>query len=106
MSEHDEEGYTGPAKVLLDNHEIDVSVTLRGYFQPIDGYYHWYGRIAANDALSGAVGGVRKAAVLRTPEGEAQGQIGDPDPWHRLRITGTSTPPYRVPTSLEEIEGR
>jgi hypothetical protein len=105
MSEHDEEGYAGPATVLLEDAEIEVSVVLRGYFQPIDGYYHWYGRIAANQALSDAVAGVKKTAVLRTPEGEATGQIADPDPWNRLRITGTSTPPYRLPTSLEEIEG-
>ena len=101
----DDEGYTGPATVVVDDAEIEASVVLRGYFQPIDGFFHWYGRIAANDALSAAVGRSKKTAVLRTPEGEASGTIGDPDPWNRLRITGTSRPPFAVPTSLEEIEG-
>lgn len=104
--DHDDEGYTGPATVQLDDAEFEVSVQVRGYFQPIDGFFHWYGRIAANDALSAAVGGGKKTGVLRTPEGEASGVIGDADPWNRLRITGTSRPPFAVPTSLEEIEAQ
>lgn len=69
MSEHDhdEEGYTGPATVLLDDTELEVSVQLRGHFQPIDGYYHWYGRIAASEALSELVGGVKKTAGVAYP---------------------------------------
>lgn len=102
--EHDD-GYTGPASIILGDTEVEVSVKLRGHFQPIDGYFHWYGRIAANDALSELIGNAKRTALIRTSEGEATGQIADPDPWQRLRITGTSRPPYSVPTSLEEIEG-
>lgn len=70
-----------------------VIVTLRGRFQPIDGRYHWYGRITANAELSELVGGKKTAALLRTPHGCAQGQLSDPDPWRRYRITGCGTPP-------------
>lgn len=103
--EHDDDGYTGPATVILDGAEVEVSVQLRGHFQPIDGFYHWYGRIAANDALTKLVGDVKRTAELRTPEGQATGEIADPDPWRRLRITGTSRPPFHVPTTLAEAEG-
>jgi Domain of unknown function (DUF4873) len=102
-AEHDD-GYTGPATLVLDDAEVSVTevpitVTLRGHFQPIDGYYHWYGRIAENAELNELVGGKRTAAVLRTPHGVADGRLSDPDPWQRYRITGRGTPPFPVGSS-------
>jgi hypothetical protein len=103
--EHDDEdGYTGSATLLVEETELVVDVRLRGHFQPIDGYYRWYGRIAANTRLDEIAGGRRKPAEIRTPSGSAKGEISDPDPWGRYRIMGTSTPPFHVPTSLEELE--
>jgi hypothetical protein len=101
--EHDEEGYEGPATLIVDESELDVSVVLRGYFEPIDGFYHWYGRIQTNDELSALLGGKNKAAVLRTTGGEAVGQLSYPDTWGRYRIAGTSRPPFPVATSLEDL---
>jgi hypothetical protein len=91
-----EEGYTGPATLQVKDVELTVQVELRGYFQPIDGYYHWYGRLAASEQLSELVAGRKTAAHLRTPEGAAAGELSDPDPWNRYRITGTSRPPFTV----------
>jgi hypothetical protein len=93
-----EEGYTGAATLLVGDAEFAVEVDLRGYFQPIDGYYHWYGRIAAHEDLARLLGARRSAGELRTPEGAARGEISDPDPWGRYRILGTSTPPFAVAT--------
>ncbi|SFQ18166.1 protein of unknown function [Amycolatopsis arida] len=104
MSEHDEDGYTGPATLVVEDTEIPVEVELRGHFQPIDGYYHWYGRVKANDRLAELAGGRKKPAEIHTPEGSAKGEVSDPDPWDRYRIMGTSTPPFAVPRSLDEIE--
>ena len=103
--DHDEDGYTGTASLTVGEDIFDVEVELRGHFQPIDGYYRWYGRIAAHEALSAALGGKKADAVLTTPEGEANCQLSDPDPWDRYRVMGTSTPPFHVPKTLEEIEG-
>jgi hypothetical protein len=94
----EEEGYAGPATLIVGGAELAVEVVLRGQFEPIDGHYHWYGRIGARDGLS--VG----AAVLRTTLGEAEGQLSDPDPWGRYRITGTGRPPFPVATSLADVE--
>jgi hypothetical protein len=102
MSE--DEGYEGPAILIVDESTMDVNVVLRGYFEPIDGRYHWYGRIRASDQVSELLDGKNKPAVLRTPEGEAAGQLSDPDTWGRYRIAGTSRPPFTVATSLEELE--
>jgi Domain of unknown function (DUF4873) len=101
MSEHDDDGYTGEATLIFGDEEVAVSVDLRGYFQPIDGRYHWYGRIKANDEVtSRAEGGVR-SALLRTPTGQAEGTLTDPDPWGRYRVGGISTPPYRIEEPAE-----
>lgn len=100
-----EDGYTGVATLLVGGEEFSVDVDLRGHFQPIDGRYRWYGRIRRHEQLSALLGGKRHDAVLRTAEGQASGQLSDPDLWDRYRITGTSRPPFAIATSLTEIDG-
>ena len=90
----DGDGYAGPATLTACETQFAVEVELRGHFQPIDGRYHWYGRIAAHPGLSSAVGSARTAGVLTTAEGSAPCELSDPDPWGRIRVTGTSTPPF------------
>ncbi|MFF5716484.1 DUF4873 domain-containing protein [Streptomyces buecherae] len=96
--EHEHEaGYRGPATLEFGGEERAVDVELRGTFQPVDGRYHWYGRVIGAPELVALLGGKRTAALVRTPQGEARGELSDPDPWDRYRVTGTSTPPFRVP---------
>lgn len=102
MHEHDEDDYRGPAILVADDREIPVEVVLRGHFQPIDGRFHWYGRLSASDSVRQAAEGKRKTVVLRTEVGEASGTLSDPDPWGRYRITGTGKPPFAVPQELPE----
>jgi hypothetical protein len=71
----DDEGYTGRATLVVADRELTVEVDLRGHFQPIDGRYHWYGRVLPHDELD---------------------EVSDPDPWRRYRITGVSTPPFAL----------
>ena len=100
MNEHDEDGYAGTATLVVGDRELAVEVDLRGHFQPIDGRYHWYGRLAGNTDLTAIAGGRKTKATIRTPEGSADGELSDPDPWGRYRIMGSSTPPFAVPTTL------
>ena len=101
MSEHDhaghaEEGYDGPATLQADQDDpIDVEVTLRGLFQPIDGHYHWHGRVARDERVD-ALGRAGATVVLNTPGGRATGRLSDVDPWGRFRIAGVGRPPYAV----------
>ncbi|HVK25526.1 MAG TPA: DUF4873 domain-containing protein [Actinokineospora sp.] len=102
MDNHPEDdGYSGPATLIVGELELDVRVELRGHFQPIDGYYRWYGRIDADAAVTDAAGGRKTKATLRTPGAEADGELSDPDPWGRYRIMGTSRPPFVVQTTLD-----
>jgi cation diffusion facilitator CzcD-associated flavoprotein CzcO len=96
----DEDGYTGPATLTVGESLFQVEVELRGFFQPIDGRYHWYGRIGRHDGLTAALGSGRVAGTLSTPEGSAPCELSDPDLWHRYRVTGTSTPPYAAATQV------
>jgi Domain of unknown function (DUF4873) len=97
---HGDPGYVGPAAVLIGEEEVAVQVDLRGYFQPIDGRFHWYGRVAANAELTSRVSGTRAEVVLRTPRGERPAELSDPDLWGRFRVSGHSTPPFQLDTDL------
>jgi hypothetical protein len=80
--------YDGPARIG----QTEVEVRLRGHFQPIDGYFHWWGRISHEPALE--VHGSGSTVALETPHGTAEGRLSDLDPWGRFRITGTGKPPF------------
>lgn len=96
---HGGEGYTGPGELAVAGTVIAVHLDLRGAFQPIDGRFHWQGRVAAAsglDSLAGALPGGSTSVAVRTAYGESIGHVSDPDPWGRLRLTGTGTPPFPV----------
>jgi hypothetical protein len=99
----DEDGYQGEAALRVDDLSLTVTVTLRGNFEPVDGRYHWYGRIHPNPALATHLAGRKATATVVTPHGEAPATLSDPDTWGRYRITGTSTPPFPVPVTLADL---
>ena len=88
MSHQPRELYDGPADLA----GTQVRVRLRGHFQPIDGRFHWWGRLAADPAL--AVHRPGSTVTLLTPYGAAEGTLADLDPWGRYRISGTGQPPF------------
>lgn len=83
------EAYDGPARIR----EIEVAVRLRGHLEPIDGRFHWWGRIAADPEI-GAEHRSGGEVTLTTPHGEAVGRLSDVDPWGRFRVSGTGRPPF------------
>jgi hypothetical protein len=87
------EQYEGPSTLVVGDEEILVEVRLRGHLEPIDGRFHWYGRIQPSAELD-AVASSGDTALLRTPYGEAQGRLSDVDPWGRFRVTGLGRPPF------------
>jgi hypothetical protein len=81
--------FSGPAEIRVGEATVEVEVDLRGGFQPIDGRFHWYGRVGIHDHLTSG-----DRVTIRTDRGEAQGRLSDADPWGRLRIAGTGRPPF------------
>ena len=92
----DSDGYEGTAVLAVDRSRFDVQVRLRGHFQPIDGRYHWYGRIDAHEGLDELLGSGKASGMLTTAEGSAPCELSEPDPSRRYRVTGVSTPPFRA----------
>jgi hypothetical protein len=99
-----EDGYAGAVSVLVADQAVAAEAKLRGYFEPIDGRYHWYGRLTPNPSLDKLVSG-SVSASLRTPYGTAEGRLGDVDPWGRLRVSGVGRPPFKIAMTLADVEG-
>ena len=93
------DGYEGAAVLEVGRSRFDVEVRLRGHFQPINGRYHWYGRLDAHEGLDELVGSVKAVGELTTPEGSAPCELSEPDPSRRYRVTGISTLPFRAGTA-------
>jgi hypothetical protein len=88
-------GYSGSVTLVVNDQEIAGEAELRGHFEPIDGRYHWYGRVSANPVLDALLTGP-VSVELRTSEGSAPAsKLGDTDTWGRLRISGVGRPPFQ-----------
>jgi hypothetical protein len=93
MTHHEaREEYRGPAVLSTDDLRIEVEADLRGRFEPIDGRFHWYGRLAATPELEQI--GPGSTVTLTTEHGAAQARLSDVDPWGRPRLSGTGRPPF------------
>ena len=93
MSHHEAGAeYDGPAEIAVDRAVFPVEVRLRGEFQPIDGRFHWYGRVAVTGSLARIGSGTM--VTLHTEHGSAEGRLADLDTWGRFRISGLGRPPF------------
>jgi Domain of unknown function (DUF4873) len=98
---HDEheDGYSGPATLIVDGREVRVQALLDARHEPHDGRLHWFGRVVVDRTTGPDLDAVLTAASrveLSTDGGRAEARIGDVDPWGRYRVTGTGPPPFRM----------
>ncbi|MDV6012882.1 DUF4873 domain-containing protein [Haloechinothrix sp. LS1_15] len=99
-----EHAYHGPATLSAGERQLPVTVTLSGHVEPIDGKYHWYGRVHAQEEVAALQRANRSGVSLSLPGRQAvPGRLVERDPWGHVRVAGTGTPPYPVET-LSEIE--
>ena len=92
MTHEPQEHYRGPATIAAGEASVEVDADLRGRFEPIDGRFHWYGRLAACPALDELGSGA--TVTVTTEHGTAEGRLSDLDPWGRFRLTGLGRPPF------------
>ena len=98
VPEHDDDGYEGTAQLHVDDLTIDVEVVLSGHLEPLDGRFHWYGRIVQSDAVDAAKQSGTTTVELTISEGApAAGRLAEHDAWGNMRITGLGAPPFERP---------
>jgi hypothetical protein len=91
----DEDGYRGPARLDVGDSAIGVEVVLGGHLEPLDGKYHWYGRVVQNDAVDAAKKDGATTVGLAIADGtSAEGRLAEHDYWGNMRITGLGKPPF------------
>jgi len=101
VPEHDDDGYAGPATLVVGDQSLDVEVVLTGHLEPLDGRYHWYGRVAKDAAVDAAKQAGATDIALRLPDGDPRpGRLAEHDAWGNLRVTGLGAPPF----ALEPVE--
>ncbi|MBP1160390.1 MULTISPECIES: DUF4873 domain-containing protein [Rhodococcus] len=100
----EDNAYAGSAALTTDEVTLSVRVHLSGHFEPLDGNYHWYGRIAG-DKLTELKQRGRSAMHLTIPGGpETPATLAEQDPWGNYRITGVGAPPFPLePVEIVEV---
>ena len=101
MSAPFSDDYTGPAVVGAAELNADVRVAFAGRFEPVDGRYHWGGRIAPHLRLSELVrGGQRSATVQIGQYPGVTARLAEVDPWGGIRVVGVGRPPWAPPANV------
>jgi hypothetical protein len=96
-------GYDGEATLVVGDQTIHVVVHLDGHLEPLDGRFHWYGRIERSAAVAAVKDAGATAGVLVIDGGvPAELRLAEYDPWGHLQVNGTGAPPYPVdPVEIE-----
>ncbi len=97
----DAEGYAGPALLTVDGRAVAVEVHLTGHLEPLDGRFHWYGRMQRDGAVTAAkVAGAVHATIAVGGGPAREVRLAEVDPWGNVAVRGEGAPPY----SLEPVE--
>ena len=91
---HDE----GPVKLelLVDGVVYEVEAHLSGRFEPIDGRYHWGGRLASGPEVAALVRAGRRDVTLRGAGGAVSARLAEVDAWGGVRVSGVGAPPLSL----------
>ncbi len=98
----DDTEYSGPGVLTSGDLTVPVEVFLNGHIEPLDGLYHWYGRVVG-DGVDAAKQRNRTPLFLTIGDGpEVPAALAERDPWGHYRIAGVGTPPF--PLAPVEVE--
>ncbi len=87
--------YAGPVVVAAGEVTVCGQARLAGRVEPVDGRFHWSGRIAPDPVLAGLVrGGSRSVRVSVGDRPPCEARLDDVDPWGGVRLTGVGRPPW------------
>ena len=87
--------YEGMAELVRGELRRTVQVFLNGHFEPLDGRYHWYGRV--HDDVRDFARPNREPLMLSVAGGaQTQAHLEECDPWGHARIAGVGAPPFTL----------
>jgi len=91
------EEYAGPVMVVAGDVTVRADARLTGHVEPVDGRFHWGGRLAPNAELVGLVRGGARAVLLRLDNGSScDARLQEVDPWGGVRVAAVGSPPWTV----------
>jgi cation diffusion facilitator CzcD-associated flavoprotein CzcO len=88
----DDVAYDGAAMLTIADTSRQVRVRLAGYFDPIDGQYHWQGTVF--DPLSADLLKKTRAVTVTVGHRSAPGRITEQTPWGSHSVVGVGVPPF------------
>ncbi|WP_188111182.1 DUF4873 domain-containing protein [Nocardioides antri] len=99
----EDSGYDGSALLLVGDQALEVTVHLDGHLEPLDGRFHWYGRIERSVPVAAAkAAGATTAELVIGDRPPAALRLAEHDPWGHVQVSGTGAPPY--PLEAVEVE--
>jgi hypothetical protein len=91
------DGYAGPVTVVAGEVTVRADARLTGQVEPVDGRFHWGGRLAPGPELAGLVRAGSPAALLRVDDGPwCEARLAEVDPWGGIRVSALGSPPWTV----------
>lgn len=94
----EDDGYAGPARLVVDGQDLPVRVHLAGHLEPLDGRYHWYGRVErSDDVVALKEGGTTRATLTVDDGGSRDVRLAEYDAWGHVLVSGLGAPPYPLP---------
>lgn len=85
--------YHGPASIS----GTPVRAHLSGRWEPVDGRFHWGGRIEPDPTVARLLRSGRRDVELRIADRARPARLAEVDPWGGVRITGVGDPPWPSP---------
>ncbi|KKJ93816.1 MULTISPECIES: DUF4873 domain-containing protein [unclassified Micromonospora] len=82
--------YHGPAWVA----DTAVRLHAAARWEPVDGRYHWAGRIEPDPRMVRLLRSGRRDVPVRVGERVCRARLAEVDPWGGVRITGVGEPPW------------
>lgn len=92
--EDEDEGFDGPAVLVLTDRELQVDVHLADHFEPLDGRTHWYGRVTGTPEVTAAKSAGATTVGIRIGDRVANAHMAEFDAWGNVALRGVGAPPY------------
>jgi hypothetical protein len=90
-----------PVKATLwhGDRAYPVELRLSGRFEPVDGRFHWGGRMTAGPEVAALLRSGRRDVVIGGTAGapDVRARLVELDPWGGIRVTGVGHPPFPLP---------